>query len=286
VIVLSVLALGLVVVTVWVVARPLGRTAAVASEEYPQLEQLRARLLAQLHELEIESGDHSIEPSVVADERARLEAELAGVLRRLESLAPENRPIESASRQVRIATVVALGLALPLAAGGLYLAKNGAALSVLASGVPVGAPDPAAMVARLEKRLTQNPDDATGWARLARSYVVLEQPDKARNAFARAVKLAPENPEILEEYAGFLVTENPHNPPAEALALYRKLHSLDPLNVGALWVLGIEAYNKENYREAEKFWGELVKVLPPDSEVAPQIRHALEQARSQVRPKK
>ena len=47
------------------------------------------------------------------------------------------------------------------------------------------------MVERLASRLERQPDDAEGWARLARSYMVLQQPAKARDAYARAVTLRP-----------------------------------------------------------------------------------------------
>jgi cytochrome c-type biogenesis protein CcmH len=48
-----------------------------------------------------------------------------------------------------------------------------------------------AMVARLAARLRQQPDDAAGWAQLGRSYMVLEEAAKARDAYARALKLRP-----------------------------------------------------------------------------------------------
>ena len=48
-----------------------------------------------------------------------------------------------------------------------------------------------AMVERLAARLEQQPDDVEGWARLGRSYMVLGRPDKARDAFAHAIKLKP-----------------------------------------------------------------------------------------------
>ena len=49
------------------------------------------------------------------------------------------------------------------------------------------------MVERLASRLEQQPDDAEGWARLGRSYMVLQQPAKARDAYTRAVKLRPDD---------------------------------------------------------------------------------------------
>jgi cytochrome c-type biogenesis protein CcmH len=42
------------------------------------------------------------------------------------------------------------------------------------------------MVDRLAQRLEQHPDDKAGWARLARAYDVLGEPDKAQTARARA----------------------------------------------------------------------------------------------------
>lgn len=52
------------------------------------------------------------------------------------------------------------------------------------------------MVERLAARLEQQPDDVEGWVRLGHSYMVLNQPDKAREAYARAVKLKPDDPEL------------------------------------------------------------------------------------------
>jgi cytochrome c-type biogenesis protein CcmH len=50
-----------------------------------------------------------------------------------------------------------------------------------------------AMVGNLAARLEKQPDDVEGWARLGRSYMVLDQPDKAREAYAHALKLKPDD---------------------------------------------------------------------------------------------
>jgi cytochrome c-type biogenesis protein CcmH len=49
------------------------------------------------------------------------------------------------------------------------------------------------MVERLAARLQNQPEDAEGWARLGRSYMVLQQPAKAREAYARAAALRPDD---------------------------------------------------------------------------------------------
>ena len=58
-----------------------------------------------------------------------------------------------------------------------------------------------AMVERLAARLETQPDDVDGWVRLGRSYMVLNRPVKARQAYARAVKLKPDDPELARALA-------------------------------------------------------------------------------------
>jgi len=58
-----------------------------------------------------------------------------------------------------------------------------------------------AMVGKLASRLESQPDDVEGWARLGRSYMVLNQPEKAKEAYARAVKLKPEDPQLTHALA-------------------------------------------------------------------------------------
>jgi cytochrome c-type biogenesis protein CcmH len=53
-----------------------------------------------------------------------------------------------------------------------------------------------AMVERLAARLEKQPNDVDGWVRLGRSYMVLNQPDKAREAYLRANKLKPDDAAI------------------------------------------------------------------------------------------
>ncbi|TMJ72728.1 MAG: c-type cytochrome biogenesis protein CcmI [Alphaproteobacteria bacterium] len=58
-----------------------------------------------------------------------------------------------------------------------------------------------AMVGNLATRLQQQPDDVEGWARLGRSYMVLNEPQKAREAYAHAVKLKPDDAALQQAYA-------------------------------------------------------------------------------------
>jgi cytochrome c-type biogenesis protein CcmH len=54
------------------------------------------------------------------------------------------------------------------------------------------------MVAQLEARLEQNPNDLAGWARIIRSYAVLGAPDKMKQAQDRAREIFKGQPEALK----------------------------------------------------------------------------------------
>jgi cytochrome c-type biogenesis protein CcmH len=56
------------------------------------------------------------------------------------------------------------------------------------------------MVGKLAARLEQQPDDVEGWARLGRSYMVLGEPQRARDAYAHAVKLKPQDAALKEAF--------------------------------------------------------------------------------------
>ena len=287
----------IVVVTVWFLARAV-RTepAAPAQEDRQALMQLRDRLLTQLRELDVEEGDRNVDSSVAADERRRLEAELAQVLRSLEGSADAPAPPTSdSSSQLWLPTVFVLALVVPLVSASLYFLKNSGALTQLrqaqapadrtrAAPVAGQAVPPVAleMVARLEKRLKEQPDDPQGWARLGRSYGVLGRTDEARQAYGRAYQLAPVDTEIVAAYAGFLMSLNPSHLSAETIAVFRKLHTLEPRHPGALWALGFAAYQDQQFGQAVKYWEQLLALLPPDNEALPQLKHALEIARAEA----
>lgn len=284
----------LAVITAWFLAHPLRsavpRSAQAESED--GLVQLRDRLLAQLRELDMETTDRNVDPSVAADERRRLEAELAQVLKRLDTTAPAVATVEIASApRVRVATVLVLAAFLPLVSAALYLAGHATTLGQLAQmqsmprdgSVP---PMVLQMITRLERRLAEQPADPEGWALLGRSYAVIGREAQARQAYARALQLAPKNIEIMSAYAGFLLALDPAQPSAEAAALFRQVQAADPKNPSALWALGIIAYNEQKWRQAIGYWEQLLKQLPPGNDVEPQIQRALAEARDRAQQSK
>ncbi|HEY5682633.1 MAG TPA: tetratricopeptide repeat protein [Sulfuricaulis sp.] len=286
---LAIFALLITAVTVWYLVRPLRQMKLADDREREhQLQLVRGRLLTQLNELDLEEADKNIDSSVLSDERERLEAELAKVLRELKSLTSKGKKKKEKleSRRAWVAALVALGITLPLSAAGLYALTQRATLTRLINpdAMAKGSVPPMVMemVARLEKRLIEQPGDADGWFRMARAYSVLGRPDAANAAYARAYKLNPDNPQLVAEYAGFLYNGDPQNMNAQVIGLFGRLHELDPENRDALWILGFAAYQKADYQKALNLWERLLKALPADSREAEHLRMIVAKAREQL----
>jgi len=284
------LALSILAGTVWLLVRPWAPVGERRGERYHQLQLVRERLLVHLGELEAEMANEGMDAQVAHDEKRRLEAELADVLRTLEDLETSSGDQQAApTAAARGATVVVLAVGLPLVTALLFIGTNQTMPQRLSSKgaevaqTPQVPPMVLDMVARLEKRLAQQPNDPAGWARLGRSYQVLNRIADAKAAYAKAYRLAPENPEVLSEYAALLYNENPRQTSGQVITLFSKLHELNPDHTGALWFLGVAAYEKGEFRVALNSWEQLAKQLPADSQVLPQIHHAITEANSRLR---
>ena len=122
------------------------------------------------------------------------------------------------------------------------------------------------MVAGLAQRLATNPNDLDGWKRLGKSYVVLNEPAKAREAYGRAVALAPTDLNLLADYAdATLTTPGPANLPAASVDALRQVLKTDAANATALWLVGLAEAEANNPQQAAALWTRLLAKLPADS---------------------
>jgi cytochrome c-type biogenesis protein CcmH len=285
---LIVLAALLTGASLWWLTRPLRATVRTqVDSERADLEQLRDRLIAQLNELDAERADRGIEAGVADEEELRLSAELAEALKRLESRA---EPVAASAgsdgrRRGAWMPVVALSALVLTLGAGLYFLQNGANLKGFWSGARSGGataglpPAVYEMVSRLEKRLAEQPNDATGWARLGRSYMVLKRTDDALGAYAKAYALSPDSPEILADYAWVLFNSNPQVLTGQVADLYGRLQKLVPDHPDALWFLGMAAYQQGDFRKSLEYWEHLMRLLPPDEPGRQQLQKFMDSAR-------
>jgi cytochrome c-type biogenesis protein CcmH len=196
-------------------------------------------------------------------------------------LAEAAAPAAAPNVERRVGTAVAIALLLPL----------GAALGYVAFGEPA-ALDPAnreasapthaefeAMVERLWERVQRAPEDAEGWALVARALASLGQHERAAQAFAQAARHKGDDPDLLADWADALALARGRRLEGQPLALVRRALALDPQHVKALALAGAAEYQAGNHAAAVEHWQRLLALVPPQSDFARQLGERLEQAR-------
>ena len=137
----------------------------------------------------------------------------------------------------------------------------------------------AAMAEKLTARLKDQPDDAEGWAMLARSYSVLGRHPEALPAYERAVALRADDAQLLADYADSLAVKNQRVLAGEPMKWVEKALKIDPRNVKALALAGTNAFVGKDYAGAVKYWEQVIQFGPTDSSYVQQVQASLAEAR-------
>ncbi|HEY9106955.1 MAG TPA: tetratricopeptide repeat protein [Roseateles sp.] len=193
----------------------------------------------------------------------------------LAALAPLAPALLAGARPRAWRTAAVLGLSLPLAAGLLY-ARLGRP-DVLDPPPPVAQPaNPILqMVSRLAERLKTTPDDAEGWALLARAYETLQQPQKALAAYEQLERLRPGDAQVLSQHAVSLAMVQGNGLAGEPEALLQRALKVDPRHVPTLALLGSAAVERGEPAAALAYWRRLLAEVPADSDMAASIRDSI-----------
>lgn len=107
---------------------------------------------------------------------------------------------------------------------------------------------------RLKTRVEQNPDDGVGWALLARSYVETGRHAEAAPMYERAMKLLPDDPQVLADYADVLGVLQGRKLEGKAEQLIQRALTLDPNNIKALRLAGTVAFDRKEFKQAAQYW--------------------------------
>lgn len=134
------------------------------------------------------------------------------------------------------------------------------------------------MVERLAQKLDADPDNAEGWAMLARSYEVLGRYADAIGAFKQAAALVPEDAALLADYADALAMTQQGRLDGKPMALVRRALKADPQNLKALALAGTDAFDRRDYRGAAAFWARAIRAAPADAQFAMALHANFEEA--------
>jgi len=129
------------------------------------------------------------------------------------------------------------------------------------------------LVERLKQKMERNPNDGVGWALLARSYVATERYSDAVPIYEKAMKLIPDDAQLLADYADALGVVHGRKLEGKPEVLIQQALKIDPRNVKALMLAGTVAFDRKNYARAAKYWDQARANLPADTE--PEVTQAL-----------
>jgi cytochrome c-type biogenesis protein CcmH len=243
----------------------------------------------QLQELDRDLADGRLSQADYESAKADLERELL--------YAVEGQPETSAAapRPSRARWLLAgAALFVPVAAFVLYqVLGTSRIITLLAEGAQATAPAdgdaaPALpsieeMVARLEQRLRENPDNAEGWVMLGRSYMVMNRYGDAAQAYAKANALLDErNADVLAAYAEALSLAQEGRPSEAVRSLTLQALAIDPDQPRALWLAGFDAFQQGDYQGAIQRWRKLAAQVDPASQDHANLQQAIQIARERM----
>lgn len=241
-----------------------------------QLQQLRARRVA-----------GSIPEAQFNRERTALERQLLDEL----TAAPGGSAAAAPPRRAGVQTWALLGvLVAAVAAAGYGLTGSPQLINALPSDMAQAGPadgqhdlnseQMAELVGRLAERMKANPEDAEGWMMLGRSYAAMGRGDEALKAFAELVKLRPDDPGAITDFADALAVQSGRTLEGEPLKLIEKALRIDPNHPKALALAGTAAFNREDYAKAAEYWDTVVRNGPADNPIVEMARGGAEEARA------
>ncbi|MDO8906706.1 c-type cytochrome biogenesis protein CcmI [Hydrogenophaga sp.] len=275
-----VLAVSLVLITLWPLARVLlrqpapGTTAGHGS----------VGNLTLLHAQRAQNDADRAAGRIGTAEHAQAQTELA---RRVLEESAAIEPVGQSTH--RTATLTLLLLIVPAFSVGLYarLGEPGAIRMAAdnrqaTTGATLADVDAMVrqMAQQLENRPADQPADAAAWEMLARSQAGLQRYADADRAYQRAIELAPDNPRLLADRADLLTMLQGQNAEGEPMQLITRALAIDPNHPKALALAGSAAYGREDFAAAQTYWQRARQRATPGSDFANGLDRSLEAARS------
>ncbi|APV51189.1 c-type cytochrome biogenesis protein CcmI [Betaproteobacteria bacterium GR16-43] len=203
-----------------------------------------------------------------------------------------NAPIVPPRRPWIVAAIA--GVLLPVLAVGLYLGLgNPRGLdpkASVAANPAAGVGDERqfddkqilAMVETLAQKVRDRPDDVQGWSLLARSMNALGRYPEAVDAYEHLMKLVPNNPDVMSDYADALAMKQGRNLSGRPYELVRQALKVNPAHQKSLALAGTAAMNDGDYAASVRYWQLLGMQLPQGSEDSSKVASIIAEVRGRA----
>ncbi|HST02069.1 MAG TPA: c-type cytochrome biogenesis protein CcmI [Usitatibacter sp.] len=175
-------------------------------------------------------------------------------------------------------TIAIVAAALPALAIGTYLALGDpTALRPRPAAAQMDDAQIVAMVESLAVKVRERPDDARGWALLARSLAALGRFDESAKAYEHLVGLVPDDAQVYADYADALAMAQGRTLAGKPYELARRALAIDPRNPKALALAGSAAMDGGDFPAAAGYWRSLAAQMPSGSDDERQVLAILDE---------
>jgi cytochrome c-type biogenesis protein CcmH len=139
------------------------------------------------------------------------------------------------------------------------------------------------LVASLQQRMAENPDDPEGWLILGRSLKTMQRYAEAEEALSNANRLVPDNPSIMVELAEtMLFTSGKPEISSEARQLIESALAIDPNQQKGLWIMGMASAQDGDDTQAIAYWTRLQEQVDPASGPYQSVTQQIEAAQTRM----
>ncbi|OHU96048.1 c-type cytochrome biogenesis protein CcmI [Pseudoalteromonas byunsanensis] len=157
--------------------------------------------------------------------------------------------------------------------------------AVLQQGQRLTANELQAFALGLRTKLANSGDDAVAWMLLGRIAMSLNDYEMAKQAFDKALKMEPENSNILVNYSQVLLVEGSESGMNRAARLLARVLRNDPTNIDAISLLALIAYEKQDWREAKTAFEVLLASMSSEDPRYSMIEQRIAEIEQKLSPK-
>ena len=128
----------------------------------------------------------------------------------------------------------------------------------------------------IKQRIRKNPEDAEGWFILGKTYMAQQKFDKAITAYQRTYDLVGEEPGVMFSLADALAMQNDGAMQGEPEQLVIRGLEISPQDPTGLWLAGLAAEQRQDYKSAHASWTRLLPLIQDDPASKAEIRELIQ----------
>jgi cytochrome c-type biogenesis protein CcmH len=255
----------------------------------------RETIARSLQDLEMELAQGRLDKADYERLKATDERRLLHILDQLDTVKEAVHHDETRDQQQAVSRpnswlpAIASGVIVLLASIGIYgsLQFKAAQKLMAVEAQMGGGPNPMEMVAKLEKRLKDNPDDLQGQIMAGRSYQALNRIPEAKKAWEKVLELDPKQHEARYNLGVILIETRKIDDPEifrEALAHFDRVLADLPNQPAVNWYRGLALWYLNRPQETEEAWTLAAQNMEPGSQDMEFVKDALVKLRAGQEP--